>query len=184
MPIRMAVASDAAGIIACVNQTWAYLRQRSAIAPVLSNWTIATLQGFQAAGYEAAVYANSNANGRIDGVVIFGVENHTRAPDVTPQPWVSIKVLAIRVNSIADTDGAHERLTMLPLKVVVPRAVSNYGAVGICMQYQANWNRLHNFLATFSMAQFEPGGDGTEWCWARLRPGIPEFTARAATVTE
>lgn len=184
MPIRRARAGDATGIIECINQTWSYLRNRNALARGTKDWTIRTLQAWNAAGYEAIVYANSNAGGRIDAVIIYGIENHIVEPDTTPQPWLAIKILAIRVQAVPDTAGSHERLTFLPLKFLLPDAVSRLGVVGLTAQYHAGWDRLHNFLATFTTVTFDPPLEGIERAWARLRAGLPEFTERTANVTE
>lgn len=184
MPVRKAVAGDGAGIISCINDMWSYLRPRNALGGSTKDWTIKTLQAWQAAGYEGVVYANSKADGRIDSVTIGKIENHIHPPAVVSQPWLAIKIMAIRASSVPDNTAAHQRLLMLPLKVAIPDIVERVPDIaGVVCQYSATWQRLHNFLATWSRAEFEAMGE-SERCWLPILPGLPEFTPRAATIKE
>lgn len=184
MPIRRAQVADAQGIVSCINEMWQYLRNRNALDGMTKNWTLRTLQGFAAAGYEAFVYANSNAGGRIDAVCIFGIENHDRN-GVGPQPWMAIKVLAVRAQTVADTDNVHEQLALRAIKLAIPDAVSRFNCVGVVCQFAAGWTRLHNFLDTWTgstnVTEISPDGQ-TERRWLHVNPGLPQFNARTASV--
>ena len=177
MPIRRAVAGDAAGIASCVTQMYTYLRARNAFDEGIADWTAATTRAFAQAGYDAFVYANTAAGGRIDAVCIYGVENHDRGAG--PEPWMAIKILAVRALTL--TEAIHELNTARALKLAVPDAVARLGAIGLTAEYTKGWTKLHDYLATWSTATFEDQG-ATERAWARFNPGLPEFTSRMAGV--
>ena len=182
MPMRKARAGDRAGIIECVNQMWAYLRGKGAHLDSISDWTIQTFTVFQQAGYQCVVYANTAAGGRIDAACVYGVENHVHPPSVISEPWLVLKIMAVRALTLAEAQ--HERATLLPLKLVIPEGAQALGCVGLTAQYVKKWQRLHTFLATFSTAEFTDEGE-VERIWMRFRdPSLPEFTTRTAGVTE
>jgi hypothetical protein len=184
MPMRKArtTTAEGNGIVSCINEMWAYLRSKGAHLDSISDWNLATLQAFRAAGYQAVVYANSNAGGRIDAVCIYGVENHVHPPSVISEPWLCLKIMAVRALTLAEAE--HERATLLPLKLVIPEGATQLGCVGLTAEYVKKWQKLHDFLATFTTAEFVDQ-DVTERIWMRFRdPSLPEFTTRTAGVTE
>lgn len=182
MPIRRALntAAEADGIAACVSAMYDYLRARDALSEGVSNWTRGTVVAWRQAGYEAFVYANSNAAGRIDGVCIYGRENHIRQPSIVPEPWMAVKVLAVRADLIPDDQ--HEVNTLRALKLAVPDGLTRLGCVGVMAMYHQRWQRLHDFLATWPTAEFELL-ERDERCWIRAQPGTPAFNERVAGVS-
>lgn len=181
MPIRKARTSDATSAASCITSMFAYM---DATAPgalsadVDRQWSASILRAFMASGGyldTSWVWANSNAGGRIDAVLVGGIENHDRGAG--PQPWYVAKVAAIRALVLAQTD--HDAALLRPLKLALPDAVQRFGAVGFMGEFSARWTRLLAFLQTFASYSEERSADGRMVrVWMRFQAGLPELTAR------
>ena len=183
MPIRAAVAGDAASIATCINAMYGYLRTRNALLDGVVNWTAATVTAWGTAGYRAYVYAT--ASNRIDSVCIYGIENHDRGGGM--EPWMAIKILAVRAGIVADTPAEHERYSLRALKLAIPNAVTVNAVVGVVAEHDARWTRLDTFFGTWrsgtpdNVREVSPDGTIVRH-WVRVQPGLPEFTTRTASV--
>jgi len=178
---------DGLAVITLVNQTWARLDADGARPEGLADWTASTIAGYLAAGYRCYVWENSQANNRIDACAWVMRENLTRAPDVSPQPWIVIAVLALRYSALPDTLSAQQAVGRL-LKLIVPAAAQT-GHVGIQCTLPTKWTRMLDYLEGWEMHEFEPPR-GTlpeplaTRAWLRFRdPSLPEFTQKMAGLT-
>ena len=194
MPIRAAQPADAASIVTCVNAMWTYLRSNGRINPNVGDWTIATLQRLNNAGYKGWVYAT--AAGRVDAVCIYRIENRNHPIAGFPltanvAPWMTIPFLCVRPSVIANTTAARRTYFWRALKLAIPEAVNSGGAVGIVCEYDARHQELHdliaaNFPATanFEVDSDEAGFGATERCWLPIKStALPDFTAITAGIT-
>lgn len=183
MPIRKARTSDATSAASCITSMFAYM---DATAPgalsadVDRQWSASILRAFMASGGyldTSWVWANSNAGGRIDAVLVGGIENHDRGTG--PQPWYVAKIAAIRAGVLAQVD--HDAALLRPLKLALPDAVQRFGAVGFMGEFPTAWGRLRTFLQTFASYSDEVREDGLAMrVWMRFNAGLPELTARTA----
>lgn len=179
MPIRKVTPADELDVVECVNDMFAHLRGKGVSQP---DWSRETYQAHQRAGFDVYVWANSAAANRIDGVCLYGVQNYMRDPDTEPKPWCYIPIVCVRASRLPTTALRQNGLERA-IKHAIPDAVQRWAVVGVMAEYDAKWTELHDYLASWSQAQFEDSGE-LERCWLRNRPGLPELTARMAGVSE
>lgn len=185
MPIRKARATDAAGAASCITSMYAYMDQ---VAPgalpeeLTRKWTASMVTRFAASYVDTSwVWASASANGRIDAVLIGGLENHDRGNGL--EVWYVAKIAAIRAGVLAATD--HDAALLRPLKLALPDAVSRFGCVGFMGEFSARWNRLLTYLRGWAVYSEELRNDGAAVrVWMRFQnPTLPELTARTATLS-
>lgn len=193
MPIRKLVTADAASIVSCVNECYAYLRNKNVLGIGVGDWSVTHLQRLNAAGFSA--YGYVNAQGRVDAVAVYRIDtfNHPIAgfPNtVGTQKWIRIISLAFRPSAVPDTPTSHATYFWRALKLLIPDGVNNSGAVGTVFEFDSRNTDLHNLMANNfpSTANFElseeltPGMGAFERCWLPVQPGLPLFTAVTANV--
>jgi len=181
MPIRKARANDAAGAASCITSMYAYMDQVSPGAlpeELTRKWTADMVTRFAASYIDTSwVWANANARGRIDAVLIGGLEHHDRGNG--REVWYVAKIAAIRAGVLAQVD--HDAALLRPLKLALPDAVQRFGAAGFMGEFSARWARLRAFLQTFAAYSEERSPDGAiVRVWMRFQAGLPELTARTA----
>lgn len=174
MPTRLARAGDEAAIAELVNITYARLRQAGALPEGVADWTAETVRAWSRAGYQGIVYVDNS--GRIDAVAVGMITNHAR-PAV--EPWMEVKILAIRY-TLSDLESEHRKLMFRVLRKAVELTVER-GAVGITCDPPPKWRKLWDFLQEWTVADVDrnDAGDPVR-VYLRFRPGLPEFTQKAA----
>jgi len=182
MPIRKARNSDAVSAAKCISSMFAYMDNTTPGAlneNVSRTWTAETVRAFVVPYADTSwVWANSNAGGRIDAVLIGGVENHDRGNG--PESWYVAKVAAIRAGVLAQVD--HDAALLRPLKLALPDAVQRFGCIGFMGEFATAWTRLLNFLRGWQVYSEEIREDGLAVrVWMRFQnSSLPELTSRTA----
>ncbi len=162
---------DQAGAAECVNEQNQYLAQQGVDVSRFTQWDTQAVRAFLAAGYRIFVYKE---NGRVDGVVVFGFENHRRVS--ATEKWMVVKLLALRALTAT---RSHEQLSFRTMKDVIPLAQAG-GAVGIMCEFATQWTALATLLDSFTGAGREAEEkEGISRRWIRFTPTLAEFTPRA-----
>lgn len=189
MPIRALVTADAASTVTCINEMFTYLRNKSSLLANVGDVSATQLQRLRTLGYKG--YGYDNGSGRIDAACIFHVDaiDHPIPgfPSTLngPAPWMVIVYLAFRPSAMPDTLADHQTYFWRAIKLALPDAVNNLGAIGTRVEYDPRNQQIHNILANNfpTTAFFElipeisPGWGDVERCWLPIVTGLPAFTA-------
>jgi len=182
MPIRQLVNADAPQMIACINETYNFLRNQGVLPRGIENWTTATAIAWRNMGYVAYGWERPDVPGRIDAVAVGRTETLRRPGDISRQ-WWTLAIAAVRAQTIPDIGKKHESAFIRATRLGLERA-SNAGLAGVHALYPSNWNRLDNFIRTLSAPELVVLPNGITEVWVPFPAGQIEYSSRWPTLTD
>jgi hypothetical protein len=180
MPIRLLTNADGPQLVACINETYNFLRNQGVLPRQLENWTLATAVVWRNMGYVAYGWERPDVPGRIDAAAVGRTETLSHP---NPAQWWTLAVAAVRAQTIPDIGKKHESAFIRATRLALSHA-NTAGLAGIHAVYPSNWNRLDNFIHTLNAAEFETLPNGYTRMWFPFPAGWMEYSTKWPGLTD
>lgn len=158
------------GAIDCLNDFWQYGREQGFFDATYPDWRPQTLQALIDAGLTTWIHV---ADGRVDAVLIYHIEDMI-APDVkVPEPWMNIGYFVVRAKALGDT-ASRMKAFFSVADDAITEGVKTSPAVGVTAHFEQGNTDLKALLDTFPGMMWEETERLFRF-WIRQADLIPKF---------